>query len=328
MTAGPYTAIPMGWYCIGFSGDVAAGAVRAVRVFGEELALYRTRAGVPRLTTAWCPHLGAHLGHSGAVQGETLRCRFHGFRFDGGGRCVATTYGHKPPPAAKLRAYPVREHAGLLFAWFHPDGEAPRWDLPALDLEGWSRPRTSLFSLRGHPQETSENSVDLGHFTVVHGFASGEQAAALRTEGPVLRIQHRVVASAASLGLPPWGRVDVHLDLELSGLGVSLVHGHLPRLGMTTRQLVLATPVDASHIELRLWSQARAGWLQGLLGAFFHLGFAHEVRQGILGRALSQVDHAAVLAFAGFDLDVSCPGKQVVVDDDVSPARAVFCVST
>ena len=285
LAPGPYTAIPMGWYCVGFSSELAAGSVRAVRYFGEDLALFRTRKGHARLTTAWCPHLGAHLGHSGEVQQETVRCKFHGFRFDGEGTCVATAYGHKAPPRARLRVYPVREHGGLLFAWFHPGGEPPAWELEPLDVTGWSTPRTSCFSVRGHPQETSENSVDLGHFTVVHTFDAGEQLGDLELDGPRLRIRHAIVASAASLGLPPWGRLDITLDLLLSGVGYSLVHGRVAQLGLCTRQLVLSTPIDAEHIELRLWSQARVergGLLvRGPLAWAFHHGFQHEVRQDL-----------------------------------------------
>lgn len=54
---------------------------------------------------AYCPHLGAHLGIGGTVEGETLRCPFHAFRFDTGGVCVATGYGTKPPPTARARVW-------------------------------------------------------------------------------------------------------------------------------------------------------------------------------------------------------------------------------
>ena len=63
--------MPVGWYTVATSGEVRAGQVLPVKYFGEELILYRTESGEARLTDAYCPHMGAHLG-SGKVQGENL----------------------------------------------------------------------------------------------------------------------------------------------------------------------------------------------------------------------------------------------------------------
>ena len=65
------------------------GGVLSLRYFGRELVLFRTESGEPRVLDAFCPHLGAHLGHGGKVQGESIRCPFHGWCFDGRGACTA-----------------------------------------------------------------------------------------------------------------------------------------------------------------------------------------------------------------------------------------------
>jgi len=120
---------------------------------------------------------------------------------------------------------------------------------------------------------------------MVHGFSSGEQVAPIAVAGPRMRIRHAIVASTSSLGLPAWGRLPISLDLLLCGLGYSLVHGRLDLLGLSTRQLVLSTPIDAQTIELRLWSQARVDrggpLVRGLLAWVFHQGFRHEVTQDL-----------------------------------------------
>src|SRR5690606_36915397 len=92
---GPRTAaerglppIPWGWFVVGLSHELHPGDVRPVRYFDRDLVLWRTEAGEARVWDAHCPHLGAHLGYGGTVEGETLRCPFHHFRFDGQGRCV------------------------------------------------------------------------------------------------------------------------------------------------------------------------------------------------------------------------------------------------
>src|SRR5689334_508188 len=109
---------PTGWFCVATSAEVPRGAVRTITFMGEPRVLFRTASGAPGLADAYCPHLGAHLGQ-GVVEGETLRCPFHAFRFEPGGACVAA-YGGKPPPRLRARTLPLREQHGLLLAWYHP----------------------------------------------------------------------------------------------------------------------------------------------------------------------------------------------------------------
>jgi phenylpropionate dioxygenase-like ring-hydroxylating dioxygenase large terminal subunit len=74
---------PNGWYCVGLSKDLVSGQVKSVQFIGEELVLFRTASGKVHAMDAYCPHLGGHFGHGGTVEGETIRCPFHGFCFDG-----------------------------------------------------------------------------------------------------------------------------------------------------------------------------------------------------------------------------------------------------
>ena len=132
----PFESIPSGWYCVAFSHELKRGEVHAVRYFGRELVLYRTAGGVACLHDAHCPHMGAHLGHGGTVEGELLRCPFHGFCFDREGACASTAYGTKPPPAARLGTWRVQEKHGFVLAWYHPRGAAPTWEVPDVDTDG------------------------------------------------------------------------------------------------------------------------------------------------------------------------------------------------
>ena len=88
--ASEHTQLPMpnGWFAVEWSRELREGDVKPLHYFGEELVLFRTRSGQARVLDAFCAHLGAHLGHGGRVMGETLRCPFHGWQYDGAsGRC-------------------------------------------------------------------------------------------------------------------------------------------------------------------------------------------------------------------------------------------------
>ena len=63
----PYPAFPNGWHGIAFSSDIAPGKAQAVRMLGRDFVAFRTEAGEAHVLDAYCPHLGAHLGHGGRV---------------------------------------------------------------------------------------------------------------------------------------------------------------------------------------------------------------------------------------------------------------------
>jgi nitrite reductase/ring-hydroxylating ferredoxin subunit len=248
-----FPGIPLGWYTVATSDEVRAGQILPVKYFGEELILYRTESGEARLTDAYCPHMGAHLG-SGKVQGENLRCAFHGFEFGGDGRCVRTGYGKAVPRKAKLRTWPIREHNGYVFAWYHPEGKQPEWEVPVLPgpAEGWTNFSTRAMEINSHPQETSENSVDIGHFVEVHGFGGAWTEGDLEVEGHLLK-------GAYGIQYPLGRKIRfiAKFNVEVHGLGYSLVRVHIERFGIEINLLVLSSPVDHENIILRTASSVK-----------------------------------------------------------------------
>lgn len=250
--------MPVGWYALATSVEVRSGQVVPVKYFGEELILYRTESGEVHLTSAYCPHMGAHLG-KGKVQGENLRCPFHGFEFGADGRCVHA-YGKSVPRKAKLSNWPIREHNGFIFAWYHPERIQPEWEIPVLPgpKEGWTRFRTRQIEVASHPQETSENSVDVGHFVQLHGFGDSWYEGGLEIEGHLLKCAYGIDYLGGKLSLIAKFNVEVH------GLGYSLVRVRVPRFNAEINLLVLSSPVDEGNIILRTAASVK-NWGPGLL---------------------------------------------------------------
>ncbi len=172
--------MPNGWFALEFSRELREGDVKPVHYLGEDLVLFRTRSGQAKVLDAFCPHLGAHLGYGGRVMGETIRCPFHAWQFDGtSGECTHIPYCERIPAMAKVRSWDVQEKNGFIWVWFHAEGKPPEWDFPeqpefhdeALRDE-WAEPRAFEVILDAHIQDTHENNNDPVHFLYVHGATS------------------------------------------------------------------------------------------------------------------------------------------------------------
>jgi phenylpropionate dioxygenase-like ring-hydroxylating dioxygenase large terminal subunit len=129
--------------------------------------VFRGEDGTLRALDAFCPHMGTDLG-IGKVQGNELRCFFHHWRFDGGGRCVDIPCGEPIPARTRLQAYDVRELYDHIWIW--PEEKAPAGVPEFPELAG--RP---VYAIRGrsiirpcHAHVFMINGLDAQHLRTVH----------------------------------------------------------------------------------------------------------------------------------------------------------------
>ena len=167
--------IPLGWYALEYSNNLDTGDVIPLQYFGRDLVLFRTESGEARVLDAFCPHLGAHLGHGGVVKGENIACPFHGWQFDGDGICREVPYATNMPPRVKdkqtISTYPVVERNAMIWAWYHPHNEPPAFDvetIPEIGSPDWTDLDLYDWEVNTIIQETGENGADVAHFMFVH----------------------------------------------------------------------------------------------------------------------------------------------------------------
>jgi nitrite reductase/ring-hydroxylating ferredoxin subunit len=240
--------IPNGWFAVAFSKDLVPGEVKRIRYFGEELVLFRTRSGVARVLDAYCAHLGAHLGEGGKVVGESIRCPFHFWQYEGDGTCVAIPYAKKIPAKARVRPWHVSERSRMIFVWHHALGEPPSWDVPEMpELENpdWTEPRYWELAVNVHMQDMAENNCDPAHFMYVHGMEAIPESEISFSEGGRFM---RVVSESDKQ--TPFGTFHILLDRDTWGLGLSSVR----MKGISDAGLLMfssTSPVDTSHTVSR-----------------------------------------------------------------------------
>ena len=240
----PFPPYANGWFQIAYSDELLPGEVRPLRYFGRDLVLFRTEAGAPYVLDAHCPHLGAHLGYGGKVEGEVIRCPFHAYTFDGLGACVEVPYARKIPPTAKLAGHTVREVNGLVLLWHHGESASPQWEIPEVpeyESDGWTPYEKRSWRIRSRNQEMAENAVDSAHFKYLHGTVIQPLTTA-EVEGHVLH-----VTSKTKFGTPR-GEVDATIESISRGFGYSTVRF----TGIVETLLVSSViPIDEEYVEAR-----------------------------------------------------------------------------
>jgi len=236
--------MPYGWFKVAMPGDVAQGSILVRHYFGTELVLWRNSTGSVVCQEAYCAHLGAHLGVGGKLEDSCIRCPFHGWAYDDSGMNVEIPYATRPNRKARLRTYPTREHAGIVFAWYHPSGIGPLWDLmdvPEHEDPEYGEYEVFDFNIRTCIQELTENGFDHAHFQFVHSHPKVGTVEKIEFDG-----FDRTVLTSQQFPSSK-GPVDARIDIYGRGPGVAVTRYR----GLIDASLLgCSTPIDEETTQL------------------------------------------------------------------------------
>lgn len=145
---------------------------KAIRLFGENLVLYKDLSGDFGVLDRHCPHRRADLSY-GYVEEHGLRCNYHGWLFGADGSCLAQPYEDVEDPTGKLRKtiqvknYQVQAKAGLLWVYMGP---LPAPELPVWEPFAWKNGfvQISFSEIPCNWLQCQENSIDPVHFEWMH----------------------------------------------------------------------------------------------------------------------------------------------------------------
>ena len=250
--------------------NMAIRPVKAVRLLGQDLVLFKNAQGEYGLLDRDCPHRGADLSF-GRHEGDGLRCPFHGWKFDVAGVCTETP---AEPTGSTLcrhirqRSYPLIERSGVLFAWLGEEGSTPP-PLPALDC--LTAPSSHTFAFKGmwhcNWLQAFEVGIDPAHTSFLHRFFSddtldntygrqfrGASAGDVGGERwPMTRVMRESVQPDIRAEAQPYGmRLTTLRALNASLMHVRVTHAIFPHtfvipLSETMTITQMHVPVDDTH---------------------------------------------------------------------------------
>ncbi len=158
------------WQPAALSDEVVPGGTPLpVKLFGEDLVLFRDDEGRPGLLGLHCSHRGADLSY-GRVEDGGLRCIYHGWLYDIHGGCLdqpGEPGGGEHRGSIRHPAYPCVEAAGVVFAYLGP-GDPPLF--PNYEFLNASEKYTTIgkYFHNCNYLQANEGNIDLSHLTFLH----------------------------------------------------------------------------------------------------------------------------------------------------------------
>ncbi|HEX7096012.1 MAG TPA: aromatic ring-hydroxylating dioxygenase subunit alpha [Acidimicrobiales bacterium] len=296
--------LPRYWYAACFAHELGRGPL-ARTVHGVPIVLFRDARGQPVAAFDRCPHRNAPLS-AGRCRGGTIECSYHGWRFDGAGRCVAVPGWRSPDPDApsrRLEVVPAREADGIV--WVVPDLEVPVVpdppSIPHADEPGYTTVRHRDV-VAGTVFAAVENALDVPHTSFLHRglFRGGRERVPVGAEirhGDD-RVEAEYVGEPVPVGLAarllaPEGGVVEHVDRfvmpSLSQVEYRLGANHLV---ITTAFTPVQPALTALHATVTVRSRVPGRLLALVVGPIARRILAQDAR-------MLERQHETIRAFRG-----------------------------
>ena len=155
-------------YIAGFSHEFSRTSSERV-LLGDSVLFYRREDGRPVALQNRCPHRSFPLSQ-GCLEGDNVRCGYHGLTFNAEGDCVSIPQQPVIPASVRLVRYEVVEQKPFVWIFMGDPAQAasvPMPQTPWLDSTDWDYARNYL-ALGANYVGLHENLLDLSHFTYLH----------------------------------------------------------------------------------------------------------------------------------------------------------------
>lgn len=161
------------WYVAAFADEIGRHLLQRT-ILGKRIVMFRTEAGTPVALADRCAHRSFPLSAS-RLDGDTIVCGYHGFRYDTQGDCIEVPSQPQCPKHIGVKAYALHECGPLVWIYMGEAADADPAKLPEqawLDDAAWTCSR-GYFRLAANYVALHENLLDLTHLSFLHAATFG-----------------------------------------------------------------------------------------------------------------------------------------------------------
>jgi phenylpropionate dioxygenase-like ring-hydroxylating dioxygenase large terminal subunit len=181
------------WYVAALDRELIDGRLLSRMLLGQQVLLFRGESGRLFALNDRCPHRGALLSR-GRLEGDAVRCMYHGIKYDGSGKCLQIPGQDLIPPKLRVSGYPVEQRGPFIWIWM---GDAAKADAALIvDLPYLTDPRWKGIPAYLHYDANYllivDNLSDFSHLAFVHtGTLGGSEEYAYVTKPTVVERMER-----------------------------------------------------------------------------------------------------------------------------------------
>lgn len=157
------------WYVAAWGHELIDGKLLARTILGKPVLLYRGASGRIVALDNRCCHRGAKLSN-GRLEGDDIRCMYHGLKYDPSGRCIQIPGQDNIPKGMGVTSYPVVDRQTLVWIWLGDPAKADPTqiiDIPYLSDGHW-RGLPGYLHYRANYLLIVDNLSDFAHLAFVH----------------------------------------------------------------------------------------------------------------------------------------------------------------
>lgn len=239
------------WYAMEMSSKLKKGQSVEVIFWKSPIALYRGEDGKVNAIENRCPHRQLRLT-SGIVQGNEITCQYHGWSFDGCGKCTGISHelgkgkAKDSLPNIKVNSYPVQEKYDLIWVFPGDPALADKVSIPEVPQLTQDEPWEFVpldFTLKAHFSMILENVCDFNHAFLHRKFKpfTDPHLLGTRHEGDIIYVDYETDMSQSSA-------VKTAGEKKGAGLEDMTLWYHYPYQGSNTADKYLhwlfMTPMD------------------------------------------------------------------------------------
>ncbi|KAA1172877.1 aromatic ring-hydroxylating dioxygenase subunit alpha [Marinobacter salinexigens] len=160
------------WHVVAASEEIVEGELTPSTLMERDLVIWRDSSGEVHVWEDLCIHRGARLS-KGFIASDKVVCPYHGWNYDGTGRCTLIPASPNETPMKKARTivHHSQEKYGLVWACIG----TPEKDIP--DFPEWNDATYKTVVCGPYPFKSAyralENFIDPSHFPFVHAGVNG-----------------------------------------------------------------------------------------------------------------------------------------------------------
>ena len=170
------------WYVAAWDNELAEGALISRTIINEPVVIYRAGDGGLVAMADRCPHRSAPLS-LGRLEGDEVRCMYHGLKFARSGACTEIPGQDMIPATARVKTYPVVQRHSWIWVWMGDAALADEALIPpavGLDDPNWVL-RHGHLDYEADYLLINDNLTDFSHLSYVHANSFGATEAFART---------------------------------------------------------------------------------------------------------------------------------------------------